>query len=144
MARHPSDNQNLSLHTPLFDRFESSRPADLQSLARDIADILGARRATPGPAPGILGWGLPGIAGLSPASEDHRQRMASVIAAAINRFEPRLAGVRVAPESGGGDFSFTVSANLVLEGDRAVALRILAPRRGGALGADVLVLGDRS
>ena len=88
MAAHPRDKRGLSLHTPLFDRFESGRPATLASLARDVADILGARRVRA--APGVLGWGLSGISGASATSEDDRNRIASHVAAAIERFEPRL------------------------------------------------------
>lgn len=132
-----------SLHTPLFDRFESDRPADFGSLARDIADILGARRATPGPAPGLLAWGLPGIGSFSPVSEEDRQRVAALIAAAITRYELRLAEVRVTPEEVSGDFAFAVSADLIQAGRHPINLRIFAPRRGGALGANIVVLGNR-
>jgi len=143
MALSPSDSRAPRLHTPLFDRFASNRPADLRSLARDIADILGARRAKTGLAPGILAWGLPSLGNMSPASEADRPRVASAIAEALNRFEPRLSGVRVTPDSEAGEFAFSVSANLIQQGGEVVSLRILAPRRGGALGADVLLLNDR-
>ena len=139
MAAHPRDKRGLSLHTPLFDRFESGRPATLASLARDVADILGARRVRA--APGVLGWGLSGISGASATSEDDRNRIASHVAAAIERFEPRLVNVVVTPEGKGGDFRFSVSATLVQEQNRSVVLRVLAPSRGGGLGAEVLVLG---
>ena len=143
MAVTPQGSRNVSLHTPLFDRFQSSRRAGLASLARDIADILGARRAVPGLAPGVLGWGLPGTGGYSPGSPDDRERLAAMIANAITRFEPRLTNVKVAPNEVEGEFSFSVSASLIQEEGAPITLRVLAPRRGGGLGADVVVLADR-
>ena len=131
-----------SLHTPLFDRFQSNRRADLRSLARDVADILGARQAHQGP--GVLGWGLPGFIGASATSQKDQERIASAIAEAIERFEPRLTRVAVQPDARGGDFRFSVSASLIEESGRTVTLRILAPRRGGALGADVVVIGEHA
>ena len=143
MAQISPANRSPALHTPLFDRFQSAQRAGLGSLARDIADILGSRRAVPGQAPGILGWGLPGIGGFSPSSDEDRQRLAKLIANTLNQFEPRLTDIRVVPEVSSGEFSFSVSAQLIEQSGRSIALRILAPRRGGGLGADVMVLGDQ-
>ena len=141
MAKHYlTELTDQVLPTPLFSRFESDRPADLDELARDIADILGARCAFPYPMPGVLGWGLSGLSGLAPSSGKNRQAVAALIETAINRFEPRLKEVRVTPVSGTTDFTFTVDATLERENDETVKLRILSPHRGGALGASVKVL----
>lgn len=143
MARPNQDGRERNLHTPLFDRFQSAQRAGLASLARDVADILGARRVMPGFAPGVLGWGLPGTGGFSPGSTEDRERLAALIANAITRFEPRLSGVKVQPDEVDGEFCFSVSANLVQEDEQPVTLQILAQRRGGGLGADVRVSTGR-
>ena len=142
MARRlqPHQIQEGRILTPLFQRFESDRRADLDDLANDIADILGARRAIPGRVPGVLGWGLPGTSGLAPQSDKDRSDVATIIAATIERFEPRLQNVRVTPAAKSVDFAFVLEAELVQTDDRSVMLRILSPRRGGALGADVAVI----
>ena len=142
MARVRSDTRGISLHTPLFDRFEGTGRASLGDLARDLADILGARRAVSGAAPGVLAWGLTGIGDFSPGSEADQRRLAAQIASVIEKFEPRLSRVRVTPLGKGGDFRFTLEADLVQSAGRSIRLRILAPRRGGALGADVVMIGD--
>lgn len=134
-------SEYVNLHTPLFDRFESPRAATLGHLARDVADILGARRIFRGALPGVLGWGLPDMSGFTPTSEKDREAIAEMIAAAIERFEPRLENVRVTPMEQSVDFTFTLEADLVQMNDESVTLRILSPRRGGALGADIRVLG---
>ncbi len=145
MVRRLQPNQVAaeSLLTPLFDRFESNRPTGLAGLARDIADILGARRTLPGRVPGVLGWGLPGMAGLAPNSEKDRQEVALLIEKVIERFEPRLTDVRVTPIPGTVDFAFNLEARLEQLEDDGVLLRIMSPRPGGALGADVTVIGGR-
>lgn len=142
MARRAIDNQTygVSLLTPLFDRFESDRAATADDLARDLADILGARRSLMGRVPGVLGWGLPGLSGLAPNSDKDREEVASIITATINRFEPRLEHVRVTPVPGSFEFRFILEAELVQANDESVTLRILSPRRGGALGADIDVI----
>ncbi len=130
------------MQTPLFDRFESDKEATLDSLARDIADILGARRGLQENLPGVLGWGLPSMIGLTPAAEKDRLMVANFIQEAIEKFEPRLVNVNVIPLEGASiDFSFQLEAILVLDDDsEEVTLRILSPRRGGALGADVKIV----
>ncbi len=135
--------ESVNLHTPLFDRFESGRPADLGSLARDIADILGARRAHRGALPGVLSWGLPDMSGLTPTSEKDQETIAAMVERVIERFEPRLENVRVIPVRDAVDFTFTLEADLVQSKDDSITLRILSPRRGGALGADIEVIGGR-
>ncbi|MXY52865.1 MAG: hypothetical protein F4Y86_10135 [Gammaproteobacteria bacterium] len=128
-----------AVQSQLFDRFESARPADVDTLSRDLADLLGARRAFGVDLPGILGWGLPGMAGITPGSETDRQQVAGYIATAIERYEPRLRNVRVEPLEGSQEFSFTLSAEVAGHAEDAVRLRIVAPRRGGGLSADVTI-----
>lgn len=143
MAQVRSDSAGIRLHTPLFDRFERSGNADLQDLARDLADILGARRAISGSVPGVLNWGLTGIGDFSPASEQDRQQLAAQIASVVEMFEPRLSRIKVTPLDEGRDFRFDLEASLTQKAGRSIRLRILAPRRGGALGADVVLIGAR-
>lgn len=140
--RSPHSRQ-LVLHTPLFDRFEHDRRATLADLARDLADVLGARRAVPGNVPGVLAWGLDGIGDFSPSSEEDRERLADQIARAVEQFEPRLARVAVTPVEHGGEFRFNLEADLMHQAGGVVRLRILAPRRGGALGAEVHMVGGK-
>ena len=129
------------MYTPLFDRFESDRQSGARELARDIADIIGARRISGGNLPGILGWGLPATTGLSPTSSRDRERIAGYIAEALRRFEPRLERVSVAPLEDTSDFAFRIDAQFHPPDDDSIMLRILSPRRGGGLGADVAVIG---
>ena len=132
------------MRSTLLDRFESASPPGLDTLARDLADILGARRAFPGRMPGILNWGLPSVTHLSPDSQADRQYLATQIEAALAEYEPRLASIRAEPVSGAQDFVFELHATLVEPPDEAVSVRILTPRRGGGLGAEVVVLGGRA
>ena len=130
--------EGTRVQSQLFDRFESARPADTETLSRDLADLVGARRAFGVNLPGILGWGLPGMAGIAPSSESDRERVAEDIQNVIQRFEPRLRNVRVEPREGKESFSFTLSAMLAGHEEMGdVRLRIVAPRRGGGLSADV-------
>ena len=77
------------------------------------------------------------LALLAPA----RQQPAIQIEDAINEFEPRLQGVRVLVQEAQGEFRYEIVTRLVDSGADAIALRVLTPRRGGGLGAEVLVLG---
>ncbi len=131
--------EGTGVPSQLFDRFESGRPTDTDTLSRDLADLLGSRRAFGMDLPGILGWGLPGMAGISAGSDTNRQRVAEYITNAIRRFEPRLRNVEVAPREGTEEFAFTLSAGVAGQSE-AVRLRILAPRRGGGLSADVALV----
>ena len=141
MAIAPSEARGSALSTPLFDRFERPGRSNIRDLAREVADILGARRAVPGRMPGVLAWGLDGIGTYSPSSEDDQRRLANQITRLIERFEPRLENVVVTPVESKTEFRFTLEASLVRQGGGAVRLRILTPRRGGTLGADVSVAG---
>ena len=125
--------------TPLFDRFDA-RDADGGSLARDLEDLLGARRAASAADEGILGWGVPIPPGLSPLVELHRERVAALIAEAIARHEPRLDDVRVAPVPGVGEFLYEIEGKTYVDGWSTLRLRVLVPRRDGGLGARVLEL----
>ena len=129
------------MRSTLLDRFESPHQPGLDALARDLADILGARRAFPERMPGILNWGLPSVTHLSPSSQEDREYLAGQIEAALEEFEPRLAGVRAVPVEKAQDFVFELRAALVEPDDQSVSVRILTPRRGGGLGAEVVVLG---
>lgn len=129
----------VGLRSQLFDRFEGRGGSGADRLSADLADLLGSRRAYPRNLPGILSWGLPGMAGISPGSDSDRERVAEYIAGAIRRFEPRLANVVVTPAGEGVDFSFVLEAQLADRGGEGVRLRVLAPRRGGGLSADVAV-----
>ena len=125
--------------TPLFDRFDA-RDADGRSLARDLEDLLGARRAGSAAQEGILGWGVPIPPGLSPLVELHRERVAALIAEAIARHEPRLDGVRVTPAPGVSEFLYDIEGKTYADGGSTLRLRVLVPRRDGGLGARVLEL----
>lgn len=127
---------------PLFDRFSPDGNDGLDGVARDIADIIGARRAFPGRAAGVLNWGLPGMVGMTPSSEADRVRIAALIREALGQFEPRLEGVSVTPIEDTADFAFALEAFLVSSDDQSLKLRILSPRRGGGLGADVVIMGN--
>lgn len=133
---------NDPVHTPLFDRFESERESGLGELARDVADILGARRALEGDLPGVLSWGLPDLSGLSPASSRDREHLAEYIAQALERFEPRLERVNVTPTEDTGEFVFRIDAERIVPEGEPIALRILCPRLGGGAGAEVVVIGE--
>lgn len=133
----------MAIKDTLFDRFDSRDSAGLGSFARDLADVLGARRAFNRSMGGVLDWGLGGTAGLVPSLEQHRQFVADDIARTIAQFEPRLEAVTVTPVDDTNDFAFRLEARLVGDDDDSVTLRILSPRRGGGLGADIVVLGSR-
>ena len=132
----------MGVQPTVLDRFMSAKKPDVADFARDVADVLGARRAFPRPMVGVLNFGLPSMAGLSPSSEADRTYVATCIAEALQQFEPRLAHVSVSPVSDAREFAFTLDAELVDDEDmEPLTLRILSPRRGGGLGADVVVVG---
>jgi len=133
----------MAIKDTLFDRFDSRKSAGIGSLARDLTDVLGARRAFSRYMGGVLDWGLGSTAGLAPTVEGHRQLVADDIARTIAEFEPRLEDVSVTPVADSNDFAFRLDARLVGDDDDSVTLRILSPRRGGGLGADIVVLGSR-
>ena len=134
----------MSIPVPLFDRFTSSvkRNPGMAGLASDIADIIGARRARfPYRTYGVLDWGLSNTVGMTPSTASDRSQIAEQIADALYQFEPRLEDVRVVPLEDTADFAFLLEAQVVDTKDESLTLRILSPRRGGGLGADVVVMG---
>ena len=133
----------MPFNETLFDRFDPSTKPGIESLARDIADILGARRTFTERMGGVLNWGLPDTAGLTASVEQHRQYIADEISRVLTQFEPRLDALSVTPIPDTKDFVFRLEAHLLDAEDESLTLRILSPRRGGGLGAEVLVLGSR-
>ena len=131
---------DVPIMTPLFDRFESDIPADASALARDMTDILGARKVVPQRVPGVLNWGLPDVSGLSPSSRKDREYIANALRDVLMQFEPRLAQVSVTPLEGRTDFTCIIDAQMVQPEDHSVTLRVLSPLKGGGLSAEVVVL----
>lgn len=126
----------------LFDRFTDEEPrSGFDPLVRDITDIIGARRLHTGQVVGLMNWGLRNTFGLSPSVEQDRQRIASQIQEQLSRFEPRLKNVRVRPLSDATGFTFEISADVQETGGDPVYVRVIAPRCGGGLGAEVLAVG---
>ena len=130
-------------HLALFDRFEKRPSHATAALVRDITDLLGARRLHPGAVSGLMAWGLSNTVGVAPSSATDRKRIAGQIADQLRRFEPRLRNVSVAPVRDAGEFAFRIDAHVVAEDGGQLVLRVVAPRRGGGLGADVVLMGAR-
>ena len=130
-----------TIASTLFDRFESDGGATPETLARDLADLLGARRASEGNH-GVLGYGLPPLTGITSKSVADKKRVARIVREAIEAHEPRLANVRVTPIKS-PEFTFTLEGDTVGETEEPVVLKVLSPMTGGGLGAQVVVLaGD--
>ena len=127
----------------LFDRFEADGDGDFSHLAYDIGDILGARRAILDDLPGVLSWGLPGLSALSPQSDRDRKKVVKLMEDALMKFEPRLEDVEILHTGESSDFVFHMKANLVGSDDESIRLRILTPRRGGGMGAEVAIIGGQ-
>ena len=89
----------------------------------------------------MLNWGLAIPKSLSPAAQQDREYLARHIEDAIREFEPRLSGVQVLVLEAQGEFRYEIVARRVDPDDQTLALRVLTPRRGGGLGADIVVLG---
>lgn len=130
--------------TPLFDRFDSGDASTIDNLLRDITDLLGARRSGPRGAPGVIAYGLPSMTGLSPRIERDRLKIASVIESAVRQYEPRMDSIQVSPIEGEDGFVFKLEGSLITEEDSSVTLRVLAPRKGGGLGADISIMGGNN
>ena len=126
----------------IFDRFESEQGASADSLARDLADLLGARRLLHASDAGVLGYGLPPLSEITSKNESDKEKVGRHLRQAIQRYEPRLRNVRVTPVPNAPDFSFHLEADLVSGEGAPIALRILSPLTGGGLGAEVLVVDD--
>ena len=129
------------MYAALFDRFASGDDIGPESLARDVADLLGGRRAYSLRELGVVSWGMPSMASVTSRSPDARRRVAGYIAETLDRFEPRLQDLEVEPIEDAVEFTFRISARLVeTDSSSSVRLRVLSPRIGGGLGASVVVL----
>lgn len=138
-----ADGSGHADHTTLFDRFETDEDRGLDSLAFDLADILSGRRAFAARGLGVLNWGMPSMMNITSKSVKDRQVVAGHIADTIERFEPRLEGVKVIPVEDAADFAFRIEAQLVESESTSLTLRVLSPLVGGGLGAKVLVVDVR-
>ena len=126
----------------LFDRLEGAGTDSVpERLARDVADVLSARRILESAARyGILAWGLPSLDSITRRSLDNKRRVAGYIAQTLRAFEPRLRSVRVTPIEEEVEFQFRIEAELVGDEVATVTLRVLSPLSGGGLGAEAVVL----
>ena len=126
----------------LFDRLEGAGTESVpERLARDIADVLGARRILESSSRfRVLAWGLPSLDAITRRSLDNKRRVAGYIAETLRAFEPRLRSVRVTPIEEEVEFQLRIEAELVGDGTASVTLRVLSPLPGGGLGAEAVVL----
>ena len=126
----------------LFDRLEGAGTESVpERLARDIADVLGARRILESSSRfRVLAWGLPSLDAITRRSLDNKRRVAGYIAETLRAFEPRLRSVRVTPIEEEVEFQFRIEAELVGDDTASVTLRVLSPLPGGGLGAEAVVL----
>ena len=130
------------MYANLFDRFGPDEDVDPGRIAEELADMLSGRQAFARRDLGVLSWGLPSMLNLVARSTNDRQYIAGCIADTIQRFQPRLEGVKVTPLEGTSDFTFTIEATLV-DDSSTINLRILSPYVGGGLGASVEVVSIR-
>ena len=126
----------------LFDRLEGAGTESVpERLARDIADVLSARRIQESSSRyGVLAWGLPSLDSITRRSLDNKRRVAGYIAQTLRAFEPRLRSVRITPVEEEVEFQFRIEAELVGDEVATVTLRVLSPLPGGGLGAEAVVL----
>ena len=126
----------------LFDRLEGAGTTSVpERLARDIADVLSARRIQESSSRyRVLAFGLPSLDSITRRSLDNKRRVAGYIAEALRAFEPRLRSVRVTPIEEEVEFQFRIEAELVGDDTASVTLRVMAPLPGGGLGAEAVVL----
>jgi len=93
--------------------------AYLDAIKRDLQDLLNTRRLLseealslyPEARRSLLLYGLPDLTSLASASATQRDRLISLVEAAIAQFEPRLMGARViplAPDEAGREIRFRV------------------------------------
>lgn len=123
----------------LFQRFAKVDEGDPRLLAVELADLLGGRRIFGGRGLGVLAWGMPPLSNPARASEADRAHIAECIADAIQRFEPRLAQVRVTPVDDDRELSFQITASLAAASS-TVRLRIFSPYAKGGLSARIEVV----
>ena len=126
----------------LFDRLEGAGSDSVpERLARDIADVLSARRILESSSRHrVLAFGLPALDAITRRSLDNKRRVAGYIAETLRTFEPRLRSVRVTPIEEEVEFRFRIEAELGGEEGAAVTLRVLSPLPGGGLGAEAVVV----
>ena len=126
----------------LFDRLEGAGTTSVpERLARDIADVLSARRIQESSSRyRVLAYGLPSLDSITRRSLDNKRRVARYIAETLRAFEPRLRSVRVVPVEEEVEFQFRIEAELVGDDAASVTLRVLSPLPGGGLGAEAVVL----
>ena len=126
----------------LFDRLEGAGTTSVpERLARDIADVLSARRIQESSSRyRVLAYGLPSLDSITRRSLDDKRRVARYIAETLRAFEPRLRSVRVIPIEEEVEFQFRIEAELVGDDAASVTLRVLSPLPGGGLGAEAVVL----
>ena len=126
----------------LFDRLEGAGTTSVpERLARDIADVLSARRIQESSSRyRVLAFGLPSLDSITRRSLDNKRRVAGYIAETLRAFEPRLRSVRVTPIEEEVEFQFRIEAELVGDDTVSVTLRVLSPLPGGGLGAEAVVL----
>lgn len=100
-----TDEEPANRTDPPLTRAQSFRQFKA-ALKRDLEWLLNTRR-TPVPAPeslrylpkSLYNFGLPDISSLTAGSSQDRNRLQWLLEAAINSFEPRIAGARVVMES---------------------------------------------
>lgn len=121
----------------LLDRFEQVTPDALgEQIARDIEDLLSARRTLDDPARhGVLAYGMPALDDIVRRSRQDKNKVAKRIEATLRAFEPRFSRVRVNPIEHERDFHFTITADM---DDHAgtVTLQVISPLFGAGLGAE--------
>ena len=127
----------------LFDRLEGAGMDSVpERLARDVADVLGARRILESSSRfRVLAFGLSSLDAITRRSPDNKRRVAGHIAETLRAFEPRLRSARVTPVEEEVEFQFRIEAELEEDDGGSVTLRVRAPRSGGGLGAEAVVLG---
>ena len=126
----------------LFDRLEGAGTDSVpERLARDIADVLSARRILESSTRyRVLAFGLPSLDAIRGRTSGNKRRVAGYIAETLRAFEPRLRSVRVTPVEEVVEFQFRIEADLVGDDAASVTLRVLSPLPGGGLGAEAVVL----
>jgi type VI secretion system protein len=117
--------------TPGWARADAPEPAIVQSVLRHVSALLAAR---PGLSPAAPELGLPDLAAVAFALPDALASFAQAIARTIERYEPRLCEVRVAPRDKGPSplvMELEIRARLV-ESQRRMCLLTAVDWRGRA------------
>ena len=126
----------------LFDRLEGAGTDSVpERLARDVADVLSARRILESAARyGILAWACLRSTRSRAARSTTSAGWPATSPQTLRAFEPRLRSVRVTPIEEEVEFQFRIEAELVGDEVATVTLRVLSPLSGGGLGAEAVVL----